>query len=226
MDPQHRDRVAFVRICSGKYQKGMKARHVRIGKDVRFNDALTFLASDRGHVDEAFAGDIIGLHNHGTIRIGDTFTEGEDLVFTGIPNFAPELFRRAVLKDPLKMKQLTKGLEQLCEEGATQLFRPMSNNDLILGAVGVLQFEVVAQRLRDEYRVDCQFETTVIQQARWIQCGDDKMLADFSKKLIANLARDHAGELVYLAPTRVNLQMSQERWPDVEFKATREQVFN
>jgi len=226
MDPQHRDRVAFVRICSGKYQKGMKARHVRIGKDVRFNDALTFLASDRGHVDEAFAGDIIGLHNHGTIRIGDTFTEGEELVFTGIPNFAPELFRRAVLKDPLKMKQLSKGLEQLCEEGATQLFRPMNNNDLILGAVGVLQFEVVAQRLRDEYRVDCQFETTAIQQARWIHCSDEKMLSDFSKKLIANLARDHAGELVYLAPTRVNLQMSQERWPEVEFKATREQVFN
>jgi len=226
MDPQHRDRVAFVRICSGKYKKGMKARHVRIGKDVRFNDALTFLASDRGHVDEAYAGDIIGLHNHGTIRIGDTFTEGEELVFTGIPNFAPELFRRAVLKDPLKMKQLSKGLEQLCEEGATQLFRPMNNNDLILGAVGVLQFEVVAQRLRDEYRVDCQFETTAIQQARWIQCSDEKMLSDFSKKLVANLARDHAGELVYLAPTRVNLQMSQERWPDVEFKATREQVFN
>lgn len=226
MDPQHRDRVAFVRICSGKYQKGMKARHVRIGKDIRFNDALTFLASDRGHVDEAFAGDIIGLHNHGTIRIGDTFTEGEELVFTGIPNFAPELFRRAVLKDPLKMKQLGKGLEQLCEEGATQLFRPMNNNDLILGAVGVLQFEVVAQRLRDEYRVDCQFENIAIQQARWIQCEDDKMLGDFRKKLAGNLSVDHAGELVYLAPTRVNLQMSQDRWPDVEFKATREQVFN
>lgn len=226
MDPQHRDRVAFVRICSGKYQKGMKARHVRIGKDVRFSDALTFLASDRGHVDEAFAGDIIGLHNHGTIRIGDTFTEGEDLVFTGIPNFAPELFRRAVLKDPLKMKQLQKGLEQLCEEGATQLFRPRGNNDLILGAVGVLQFEVVAQRLRDEYRVECQFEDVTVQQARWIKCDDTKMLGDFSKKLVANLADDHAGELVYLAPTRVNLQMSQERWPDVSFNSTREQVFN
>ena len=226
MDPQHRDRVAFVRICSGKYAKGMKARHVRIGKDVRFSDALTFLASDRGHVDEAYAGDIIGLHNHGTIRIGDTFTEGEELVFTGIPNFAPELFRRAVLKDPLKMKQLQKGLEQLCEEGATQLFRPFTNNDLILGAVGVLQFEVVAQRLRDEYRVDCQFENITVQQARWIKCDDEKMLGDFRRKLEVNLAQDHAGELVYLAPTRVNLNMSQERWPDVEFNATREQVFN
>ncbi len=226
MDPQHRDRVAFVRICSGTYKKGMKARHVRLGKEVRFNDALTFLASDRGHVDEAWAGDIIGLHNHGTIRIGDTFTVGEELAFTGIPNFAPELFRRAILKDPLKMKALQKGLEQLCEEGATQLFRPITNNDQILGAVGVLQFEVVAQRLRDEYKVEAQFEPITIQQARWIRCGDEKMLSDFRKKLDSNLSFDHAGELVYLAPTRVNLTMTQERWPDVEFLATREQVFN
>ncbi len=226
MDPQHRDRVAFVRICSGKYQKGMKAKHIRLGKEVRFNDALTFLASDRGHVDEAFSGDIIGLHNHGTIRIGDTFTVGEELAFTGIPNFAPELFRRAVLKDPLKMKALQKGLSQLCEEGATQLFKPLTNNDLILGAVGILQFEVVAQRLRDEYKVECQFEAVGVQQTRWIKCPDEKMLADFRKKLDSQLALDHADELVYLAPTRVNLQMTQERWPEVEFLATREQIFN
>ena len=226
MDPQHRDRVAFVRICSGKYDKGMKARHVRLGKEVRFSDALTFMAADRGHVEEAFSGDIIGLHNHGTIRIGDTFTAGEELVFTGIPNFAPELFRRAVLKDPLKMKALSKGLDQLCEEGATQLFRPLINNDLILGAVGVLQFEVVAQRLADEYKVDCIFEAIATSQARWIRCRDERMLEDFRRKLESNLSIDHAGELVYLAPTRVNLQMSIERWPDVEFLATREQVFN
>ena len=226
MDPQHRDRVAFVRICSGQYTKGMKAHHVRLGKEVRFNDALTFMASDRGHVDEAFSGDIIGLHNHGTIRIGDTFTVGEELAFTGIPNFAPELFRRAVLKDPLKMKALQKGLTQLCEEGATQLFKPIISNDLVLGAVGVLQFEVVAQRLRDEYKVECQFEAVGVQQARWIRCQDDNMLSDFKRKLDTNLSYDHAEELVYLAPTRINLQMSQERWPDVEFLATREQVFN
>jgi len=226
MDPQHRDRVAFVRICSGQFKRGMKVRHVRLGKEIRLNDALTFLASDRGHVDEAWSGDIIGLHNHGTIRIGDTFTVGEELAFTGIPNFAPELFQRAVLKDPLKMKALQKGLDQLCEEGATQLFRPHGNNDLILGAVGILQFEVVAQRLRDEYKVECQFESIAIQQARWIYCQDEKMLGDFRKKLVGNLSNDHAGELVYLAPTRVNLQMSQERWPDVEFRSTREQVFN
>lgn len=226
MDPQHRDRVAFVRICSGSFVKGMKVRHVRLGKEIRLNDALTFMAADRGHVDEAFSGDIIGLHNHGTIRIGDTFTVGEELAFTGIPNFAPELFRRAVLKDPLKMKALQKGLSQLCEEGATQLFKPLVSNDLILGAVGILQFEVVAQRLRDEYKVECQFETVGVQQARWIRCEDEKMLSDFTRKLDMNLSHDHAGELVYLAPTRVNLQMSQERWPDVEFLATREQVFN
>ena len=226
MDPQHRDRIAFLRICSGKYDKGMKAHHVRIGKDVKFSDAVTFLASDRGHVDTAYAGDIIGLHNHGTIRIGDTFTAKEKLIFTGIPNFAPELFRRAVLKDPLKMKQLQKGLMQLCEEGATQLFRPQTSNDLILGAVGVLQFEVVAQRLKDEYNVECQFEVSNTQQARWVYCQDEKMLRDFRNKLAGNLALDHAEELVYLAPTRVNLQMTQERWPDVEFRATREQVFN
>lgn len=226
MDPQHRDRVAFVRICSGQYSKGMKVRHVRLGKEIRFADALTFMAADRGHVEEAFSGDIIGIHNHGTIRIGDTFTSSEDLIFTGIPNFAPELFRRAVLKDPLKMKALQKGLGQLCEEGATQLFKPMISNDLILGAVGVLQFEVVAQRLRDEYKVECQFEAVGVQQTRWIKCTDEKMLAEFRRKLESNLAIDHADELVYLAPTRVNLKMTQERWPDVEFLATREQVFN
>jgi peptide chain release factor 3 len=224
MDPQHRDRIAFLRICSGKYEKGMKARHVRIGKEIKFSDALTFFASDRGSLEEAFSGDIIGLHNHGSIRIGDTFTIREDLMFTGIPNFAPELFRRAVLKDPLKMKQLQKGLGQLCEEGATQLFKPLSNNDLILGAVGVLQFDVVAQRLKDEYKVDCQFETVNVQQARWIKLDDEKMLREFKTKAAANLSIDHAEELVYLAPTRVNLQMTTERWPDIEFLATREQT--
>ena len=155
MDPQHRDRIAFMRLCSGKYNRGMRMYHVRLDKEMRIADALTFMAADRQAADEAFAGDIIGLHNHGTINIGDTFTEGEKLTFTGIPNFAPEMFRRAVLKDPLKMKQLAKGLDQLCEEGATQLFKPLRNNDMILGAVGQLQFEVVAFRLQDEYAVSC-----------------------------------------------------------------------
>lgn len=222
MDPQHRDRIAFMRICSGKYEKGMKVKHVRIKKDIKLSDALTFMASDRGHVDEAYAGDIIGLHNHGTIRIGDTFTLGEDLAFSGIPNFAPELFRRAQLRDPLKMKALQKGLIQLCEEGATQLYRPMTNNDLILGAVGVLQFDVVAHRLKNEYAVDCSFENVNVTTARWVECDDDKMLAQFKEKAATNLALDHAGDLVYIAPTRVNLDMTQERWPDIRFLATRE----
>jgi peptide chain release factor 3 len=222
MDPQHRDRIAFFRVCSGQYRKGMKMHHVRIGRDVQVSNALTFLASDRGHVEEAYPGDIIGLHNHGTIRIGDTFSQGEDLKYTGIPNFAPELFRRAVLKDPLRMKALQKGLDQLSEEGASQLFRPLRNNDLILGAVGVLQFDVVAQRLEDEYKVECVFENISVATARWIECDDPAVLARFREKTYDNLALDQAGELVYIAPTRVNLDLAMERHPHVRFLATRE----
>jgi len=222
MDPQHRDRIAFMRICSGKFEKGMKVKHVRIQKDIKLNDAVTFMAADRGHTDVAYAGDIIGIHNHGTIRIGDTFTKGEDLQFAGIPNFAPELFRRAQLRDPLKMKALQKGLMQLCEEGATQLYRPLNNNDLILGAVGILQFDVVAHRLQNEYNVECTFEHVNVTTARWVECDDEKILNQFKAKAANNLALDHAGDLVYIAPTRVNLDMTQERYPEVRFLATRE----
>jgi peptide chain release factor 3 len=222
MDPAHRDRIAFLRVCSGSYRKGMKMRHVRLGRDVQVSNALTFMASDRGHVEEAFPGDIIGLHNHGTIRIGDTFTQGEDLRYTGIPNFAPELFRRAMLNDPLRMKALQKGLDQLCEEGATQLFRPLKNNDLILGAVGILQFDVVAHRLKDEYGVDCRFEPVSVATARWIECDDSAMEARFRDRAYENLAEDQSGALVYIAPTRVNLDLAIEKWPDIRFRATRE----
>jgi len=222
MDPQHRDRIAFMRVCSGRFAKGMKVHNVRAGKDTKIAQALTFMAAERGQTEEAYPGDVIGVPNHGTIRIGDTFTEGERFAFTGIPNFAPELFRRAQLKDPMKMKALQKGLEQLCEEGATQLFRPTGNNDLILGAVGSLQFDVVAQRLRDEYRVDCMFEGIGVQTCRWLY-GDERQLRQLRDKSPLNVAEDHAGEWVYLAPTRVNLQMTEERWPDIEFRATREQ---
>ncbi len=222
MDPQHRDRVAFLRVCSGHFLPGMKMRQVRLGRDVKIPNAITFLAQERGHIEEAWPGDIIGLHNHGTIQIGDTFTVGEDLKFTGIPHFAPELFRRAVLKDPLKSKQLLKGLQQLSEEGATQLFRPMKNNDLILGAVGVLQFDVVAQRLKDEYKVDAIFEPVTVATARWVECDDEKKLDEFKRKAEDNLAIDGAGDLTYIAPTRVNLQLTEERWPDIAFRATRE----
>ncbi|MGM0520851.1 MAG: peptide chain release factor 3 [Pseudomonadota bacterium] len=222
MDPNHRDRIAFLRVCSGKYDKNMKMRHVRIGKDVKIADALTFMASDRSQVEEAWPGDIIGLHNHGTIQIGDTFTQGEDMRFTGIPHFAPELFKRVRLKDPLKMKALQKGLQQLSEEGATQVFMPLDNNDLILGAVGTLQFDVVAHRLKEEYKVDCVYEAVNVNTARWVYCEDAKMLEEFKRKASANLAIDGGGYLTYIAPTRVNLQMTQERWPDIRFQPTRE----
>jgi len=222
MDPAHRDRVAFMRVCSGTYTAGMKMQQTRTGKEVRIANALTFMASDREIVERAYPGDVIGLHNHGTITIGDTFTEGEPLSFTGIPNFAPELFRRARLRDPMKMKALQKGLAQLSEEGATQFFRPLMSNDLILGAVGVLQFDVVAYRLKDEYNVDATFEQVGVATARWIHCDDAKKLEEFREKNAGNLAIDAAGELVYLAPTRVNLQLAQERWPGVRFSATRE----
>jgi peptide chain release factor 3 len=224
MDPAHRDRIAFLRLCSGKYSRGMKLHHVRLDKDVRIADALTFLASDRSAAEDAYAGDIIGLHNHGTINIGDTFSEGEELGFTGIPNFAPELFRRAVLRDPLKMKALGKGLGQLCEEGATQLFRPLRNNDMILGVVGQLQFEVVAFRLADEYAVHCSFEPISVHTARWVYCSDERKLAEFRSKAYDNLAVDHSGSLVYLAPSRVNLGLTIERWPEITFRETREQA--
>ncbi len=224
MDPGHRDRIAFMRLCSGRYMRGMRLYHTRLGKEIRVADALTFLAADRSQAEEAFAGDIIGLHNHGTINIGDTFTEGEELTFTGVPNFAPELFRRAVLKDPLRMKALQKGLSQLCEEGATQLFKPLRNNDLILGAIGQLQFEVVAFRLQDEYSVQCVFEPINVVIARWVKLADEKRLAEFRRKAHDNLAWDHAGELVYLAPTRVNLGLTEERWPEINFMKTRENL--
>ncbi|TAL72540.1 MAG: peptide chain release factor 3, partial [Rhodanobacter sp.] len=222
MDPGHRDRVAFMRVCSGTYSSGMRMLQTRTGKEVRIANALTFMASDREIVETAYPGDVIGLHNHGTISIGDTFTEGEMLRFTGIPNFAPELFRRAQLKDPLKMKALHKGLAQLSEEGATQFFRPLMSNDLILGAVGVLQFDVVAYRLKDEYGVDAVFENVGVATARWVYCDDDKTLEEFREKNALHLAIDAAGELVYLAPSRVNLQLAQERAPEVRFSATRE----
>jgi peptide chain release factor 3 len=193
---------------------------------MRVADALTFMASDRERAEEAYAGDIIGLHNHGTINIGDTFSEGEMLVFTGVPNFAPEIFRRAVLKDPLRMKALQKGLDQLCEEGATQLFRPLRNNDVILGAVGQLQFDVVAFRLADEYGVHCAFEPVNVATARWVDCEDPRKLQAFREKAYENLAVDHAGQLVYLAPTRINLELAVERAPDVRFSETREHLAN
>ncbi len=222
MDPKHRDRIAFMRVCSGRYQQGMKIRHVRLGKEVRVSDAVTFLAGERTQAAEAFPGDIIGLHNHGTIQIGDTFTAGKDFRYVGIPHFAPELFRRVRLNDPLKSKQLRQGLTQLSEEGAMQVFMPLTNNDLILGAVGVLQFDVVVFRLRDEYKVECSYEPVNVVTARWIECAEMKKLSEFKSRAEVNLAIDGGGHLTYLAPTMVNLTLAKEKWSDMEFRATRE----
>ncbi|TAJ53376.1 MAG: peptide chain release factor 3 [Nevskiaceae bacterium] len=224
MDPKHRDRVAFLRVCSGVYRKGMSLHSVRLDGPVRVNSALTFMAADREAVEEAYPGDIIGLHNHGAIAIGDTLSEGENLRFTGIPSFAPDLFRRVILKDPLKAKQLNKGLDQLCEEGATQVYRPITNNDVVLGAVGTLQFDVVQYRLQDEYSVASAFEPVTVHCARWVVCSDPKKLKDFVDKNELRIAKDHYGELVYLASSAVNLAMAKERFPDVQFLDTRTHV--
>jgi len=222
MDPSHRDRIAFLRLCSGSYQRGMKMHHVRLGRDVQVSNALTFMAGSREQAEEAWSGDVIGLHNHGTIQVGDTFTQGEKLNFTGIPHFAPELFRRVQLQDPLKLKALQKGLIQLGEEGATQVFRPKNRNDLILGAVGILQFDVVAWRLKEEYNVECSYDNIPVVAARWIECPDNKILDEFCKKASDNIALDGGEHITYLAPSMVNLNLTIERWPDITFHATRE----
>lgn len=222
MDPKHRDRIAFMRIVSGQYQKGMKMHHVRIGRDVQISDAVTFMAGQREMAQEAVAGDIIGIHNHGTIRIGDTFSEGEKLRFSGIPNFAPELFRRIRLKDPLKQKQLLKGLVQLSEEGAVQVFRPIMSNDLIVGAVGVLQFDVVVSRLKHEYNVDAIYENVQVSTARWVICDDTKAIEELKNKVPQALALDGGDNLTYLASSNVNLSLTIERYPKINFSATRE----
>jgi peptide chain release factor 3 len=221
MDPKHRDRIAFLRVCSGRFDRGMKLKQVSLGKTVAVNNAITFMAQDRNTADEAYAGDIIGIPNHGTVHLGDTFTEGEDLMFTGIPSFAPEHFRRARLKNPLKMKQLQKGLQQLAEEGATQFFRPIASNDLILGAVGILQFDVVAHRLEHEYGVDVQFESFPCATARWLR-GSEQQLKQLIDQHGHNVALDGADQYVYLAPNKVNLNLTQERFPDIRFLETRE----
>jgi peptide chain release factor 3 len=222
MDPAHRDRIAFLRLCSGHYERGMKIHHVRLGRDVQISNAVTFMAGNREQAEEAWSGDVIGLHNHGTIQVGDTFTQGEKLNFTGIPHFAPELFRRVQLRDPLRLKALQKGLVQLGEEGATQVFKPVNRNDLILGAVGILQFDVVAWRLKEEYGVECSYDNIPVVAARWIECKDSKMLNDFRKKASDNIALDGGDHLTYLAPSMVNLNLTIERWPDITFHATRE----
>lgn len=222
MNPAHRDRIAFVRICSGKFTPGMKVIHQRLEKEVVLNNATIFLAQDRAHISEAFPGDIIGIYNHGTIRIGDTFSEKEPLQFTGIPNFAPEYFKRVRLKNPLKAKHLHKGLAQLAEEGAVQVFRPLTGNDYILGAVGLLQFEITMARLKAEYGVDAVYEPIDLSVARWVECNDRKRLTEFEKKNVVNLAKDSQGCLSYLTTSEFQLKYCMQRWPGITFLKTRD----
>ena len=222
MDPAHRDRIAFLRICSGKFKRGMKVRHHRIGKDILLSNAIIFMAQDRTSVEEAWPGDIIGIHNHGTIKIGDTFSEKEPLKYTGIPSFAPEHFRRVILKSTLKAKQLQKGLGQLAEEGAVQVFRPLFGNDFILGAVGALQFDVIKARMAAEYGVDALYEPVNYDTARWVSCPDLKRLREFEKSHQDNLALDAEGNLAYLLSSEWLLKRLSEQWPEVTFLKTRE----
>ena len=222
MDANHRDRIAFLRVCSGRFERGMKIKHLRLAREIKVSSVVTFMAASREQVEEAYAGDIIGLPNHGNMQIGDSFSEGEALQFTGIPYFAPDFFRAVRIRNPIKVKQLHKGLQQLGEEGAVQVFKPVSGGDLILGAVGVLQYEVVASRLQNEYGVDAVFEGTITTCVRWVTGDDKRMLADFENNLSHNVAYDAAGNMAYLAPNNINLQLVQERWPKLTFHATRE----
>ena len=222
MNPAHRDRIAFIRICSGKFSRGMKVVHHRIKKEVTLANATIFMAQDRANVAEAFPGDIIGVHNHGTIKIGDTFTEKELLKFSGIPNFAPEHFRRVRLKNPLKVKHLKKGLVQLADEGAIQVFRPVLGSVYILGAVGVLQFDVTMARLQAEYGVDAVYEPVDVQVARWIGCDDRKTMDRFEKENRANIALDAEGSASFLTTSEWQLEYCMKEWPDILFFKTRE----
>lgn len=223
MDLKHRDRIAFIRIVSGKYKKGMKLRHVRIKKNVTFSDAFSFLAGDRFVVNTAYPGDIIGLHNHGTIKIGDTFTEGEEINFSGVPSFAPEIFRSIFLNNPLKQKQLAKGLIQLSEEGAVQVFRLINNNNLILGAIGILQFDVVIQRLKLEYNIEAVYKKVNFSLARWIRSKNSYSMNNFIKDNSSFLAYDISNNLTYLAPSIGHLNVVITRNSNIFFDSIKEQ---
>jgi peptide chain release factor 3 len=221
MDPGHRDRIAFVRVCSGRFERGMALVNCRSGKEVKTVAAVSFLSQRRDIVDEAYAGDIIGIPNRGTIRLGDTLTEGESLQFRGLPFFAPEVFRRIELTTSLKTKQLRTGLEQLGEEGAIQIFHPLDGSPPILGAVGQLQFDVVVHRLAHEYGAEVRLTAVPYYAARWIS-GDPAELDRFLAAYPHLIARDAAGVLVFLAPGKVELEMRQERFDQIAFHAIRE----
>ena len=221
MDPKHRDRMAFMRVCSGVFEKGMTVLQQRTGEETRLNNATTFMAQDRAQVDRAYPGDIIGVMNHGTINIGDSFSEGEELHFTGVPSFAPDHFRKVHLDDPFRAKHLGKGLTQLSEEGAIQVFRPLRGNDYILGAVGELQFDVTVSRLEDEYNVKAHLTGVNYAACRWV-IGPPEQVESFEAKNVDSLFRDADGDLAYLAMSEWRLDRTVENWPDLEFKRTKE----
>ena len=224
MDPKHHDRMAFVRLCSGHFVRGMKLAHIRSGKTMTVANAALFLAQDRERAEEAWAGDIIGLPNHGGLSIGDTLTEGETLHFTGIPSFAPELLRSVRPDDPMRAKHLGRALFQLAEEGVLRVFKPSFGTDWIVGVVGPLQFEVVADRIRTEYNIPVHFEQTSLFTARWIEADDPLVLKDFAGANRAALAEDHAGQPVFLARNAWHLDRTAQDWPKLRFLKTREQV--
>ena len=223
MDPKHRDRIAFVRICSGRFKRGMKLKQVRSGKSLNVHNAVLFLARDRELAEEAFAGDIMGIPNHGNLRIGDVLTEGESLHFTGIPSFAPEMLQKVRPDDPLKAKHLGRALQQLAEEGAARVIKPSIGSDWIVGAVGTLQFEVMADRIRTEYDIPVRFEQTDLMTARWIggEAANVKRFLDGNR---SSIGVDHDGEPVFLARNAWHLNKAAEDYPDLQFMKTREQI--
>ncbi|HZR02250.1 MAG TPA: peptide chain release factor 3 [Burkholderiales bacterium] len=222
MDPAHRDRVVFIRVCSGRFERGMRLRVQRTGKDMRPNNVVSFLSQRRELLDEAYAGDIIGIPTHGGIQLGDTLTEGETLQFTGLPFFAPEIFRGIEVINPLKIKQLRTGLQQLGEEGAIQVFRPLRGSMLLLGAVGTLQFEVAAHRLKSEYGVEARILASPYNCARWVTAEEPAELNRFIASNEGRLAYDAADSLTLLTASRNEMRVVQEMWPKIKFHVQRE----
>jgi len=224
MDQNHRDRIAFMRLCSGQFKRGMKLKLSSSGKMIGVHNPILFFAQDRELVDEAWPGDIIGIPNHGTIRVGDSLTEGEDLVFTGIPNFAPEMLRRVRLDDPMKAKHLRRALESLAEEGVTQVFKPQLGANWIVGVVGQLQLEVLTQRIETEYSIKVAFEQAPFETARWVEAEDAGELKKFVDSNQASMAEDRDGAPVYLAKSAWEVGYTEEKWPKVRFSAIRERA--
>jgi peptide chain release factor 3 len=221
MDPKHRDRIAFLRLASGHFKRGMKLLHVRSGKQMAVHNPLMFLAADRELADEAWAGDIIGIPNHGTLRIGDALTEGEAVTFTGIPSFAPEMLQRVRPDDPMRAKHLGRALEQLAEEGVTRVFKPRLDANWIVGVVGALQFEVLADRIRTEYDVPVHFEPAALVTARWVEADSPVELKRFADNNLSAVADDHDGALVFLARNAWHLSHTAEQWPSIKFLKTK-----